>query len=81
MRIREEQINLGKVLAPSSVDLVVRRDLVDNLLEIDLKAESASCFQLTLLVSDLLDTALGDLSPVAASWSARENFPPIVLAF
>ena len=79
--IREEQMNLGNVLAPSSVDLVVRRDLVDNLLEMDLKAESMSCSQQTLLVSDLLDTALGDLSPVVASWSARENFPPIFLAF
>ena len=39
--IREEPIYLGKVFAPSSVDLVVRRDLVDNLLEIDLKAKSA----------------------------------------
>ena len=68
------------MLAPSSVDFVVRRDLVDNLLEIDLKAESASCSQV-ILVSDLLDTALGDLSPVAASWSARENFPPIVQLF
>ena len=37
--IRDEEIYLGNVLAPSSVDLVVRRDLVDNLLEIDLKAE------------------------------------------
>ena len=52
--IREEPIYLGKVFAPSSVDLVVRRDLVDNLLEIDLKAESASSSQVTLLVSDLL---------------------------
>ena len=34
---------------PSSVDLVVRRDLVDNLLEIDLQAKSASEPQVTIL--------------------------------
>ena len=67
------------MLAPSSVDFVVRRDLVDKRLAIDLKSKSESSKM--ILVSDLLDTALGDLSPTTASWSARENFPPIALAF
>ena len=54
---------------PSSVDLVVRRDLVDNLLEIDLQAKSASELQvfhprlpiiIMMMTTNLLDKDLVD---------------------